>query len=309
LFQVELESLTVINDGLGVQVGDSVLVRLAGLLGELTDDLPDGLLGRINGDEFAIAFRDTDTTPDPETLVGRIRAELADIRFLDEHPVVLGTAVAVVDGMTGALRAPEAMRRVDATLRRVKLAGKGNWDYYDAGYDRSHKEDLGLAMGLPGAEAFGDLGVVFRQRRSLADRSLIALEVLSDWNHPELGPLGPERTLDLAEQSGCTPLLRTSALNQACGYAAEWHRLLGDRMPPIVLNLARSQVLDADCGQEILAAVAAADLDPRRLRIGLPVDAFDLDSITAIRLNLEGKDISVEVHGVTGAPAELVALE
>lgn len=307
LYHLDVETLTVLNNGLGVDVGDEALTQVAKVLGNLAGPLPGGLLGRVDGAEFAFAVPVTDQTPEPERLVALIREELADVRFLNERGVTVGVAIAVVDGLTNRVDAAEAMRRADLTLREAKRAGKGNWDRYDAAHDRRTTSELRLAAALPGAESFGELDLVYRQRRSLTDRSLVAIEVLLDWTHPELGALGPERTIQLAELSGNTPLLRGAALTGVRDQLRHWHGEFGDALPPVVLNLTASQVLDADCGMEIRTAVA--DLPPGLLRIGLPVSACELDSIPGVMLNLAGAGIEVEMYGLTGAPTELSSVE
>ncbi|GAA2842327.1 putative bifunctional diguanylate cyclase/phosphodiesterase [Crossiella cryophila] len=269
LCHLDLDSFTVINDGLGHHIGDELLKTTAQRLRAAVTGY-NAMVARFGSDEFAILIEDSPTPPDVAALAARINEELAEPTYLDGYGVAVSASIGIVQRPAKGMVAAELLRQADLTLHRVKASGKAQWGLFDPAREARDRARFKLAASMPGAVENGEFSLRYEPIRWLGGGELIATEVLVEWAHPELGPLPHDRCVELAESTGLILALGRWVLKRACRDAAEWRPSEGE--PPIVLaTLTPYQSQDPDLVDTVRKALAEAGLPPQRLRLRLPL--------------------------------------
>ncbi len=218
LFLIDLDRFKHVNDALGHDVGDALLVQVSRRFsGQLR---PGDLLARLGGDEFAV-FLEGMTEQEAITAAQRLEAELAE-------PVRLRTTTLQVSASIGISLAPAQgtdmnvlMRKADIAMFRAKSARSGH-HVYDASDDDDGALRLRTVQELRAALAADEFELHYQPKIRLADQQVMGVEALIRWNHPLRGQLAPGEFLPLVEEAGLMPNLSSLVLERAVRRVARW---------------------------------------------------------------------------------------
>ncbi|GDY33314.1 putative bifunctional diguanylate cyclase/phosphodiesterase [Gandjariella thermophila] len=310
LYYLGLDAFSVINDGLGYQVGDALLRVVASRLATVVDG-EHAMVARVEGDEFAILMENSPSTPDLATLIRRINDELAEPIYLDGHGVAVSASIAAVRRPQHEITPEEMLGAAQATLRRVKANGKRQWGLYDQRRDSEERATFALAAVMPGAWENGDIGVVYRPVVRAADRRIVGVQALLRWDDPERGRLlRHDQCVALAETTGLALPLGQWLLARACEQAAGWRQRLGDDTPPLYVNLPPSLTQDADLIATVTRILDATTMPAGALRLALDTRTVltETGDATDNLLVLADKGLSPALHGFGGGYRELALL-
>jgi diguanylate cyclase (GGDEF)-like protein/PAS domain S-box-containing protein len=307
LYYLGLDAFSVINDGLGHEVGDALLRVVARRL-EAVVDGEHAMIARVEGDEFAILVENSPSTPDLATLIKRINDELAEPIYLDGHGVAVSASIAAVRRPPHATTPEYLLGAAQATLRRVKSAGKRQWGLYDPQRDSRERAMFALAAVMPGACENGDIGVVYRPVVRSRDRRIVGVRALLRWDDPERDRLlRHDECIALAETTGLALPLGQWLLERACDHAAEWRQHLGDDAPALHVHLPPALSQDADLIATVTHILAETKLPARTLRLALDTRTVLTETGDASDnlLVLADKGLPPALHGFVGGYREL----
>jgi diguanylate cyclase (GGDEF)-like protein/PAS domain S-box-containing protein len=304
LYHLDLDAFSVITGGVGYQAGLQLLretgVRLADVFaGE------EATLARVGADEFAVLVRNSATTPNVVTMVGRINEALSEPLYVGGQGVATSACVGVVHQPPLDTPPKELLRNSEVTLRRARALGRRQWALFDAGDHARDTEDDALAAAMPGAWESGEITVVYRPVVHLPDGRPAAVEAMLRWARPGFGVLSHERCVELAERTGLILSLGAWALRKACEEVA----LFSD--VPVAVSLSRSQASDPDLTATVLAALEGIGLSGDRVLLTLPLsELLDErgDAAESLRV-LSDLGIGAGVAGFDGGPADLAYLD
>jgi diguanylate cyclase (GGDEF)-like protein/PAS domain S-box-containing protein len=282
---IDLDGFKSINDGLGHDVGDRVLVRVARRLSQAIDR-PCNLLARLGGDEFGVLITDGD----PAEQAPRILAALADPITVDGRELTVSASVGVVDTMAAGMAADGLMRAADITLYLAKARGRGRWERHDPqrNADQVTRHTLGTEMSA--ALARGEFFLEYQPLVSLQDGTVRRVEALVRWQHPRLGLLYPDQFIQMAEENGHIGALGRWVLSTAGAAAYDWHQRFPAAEVGVNVNVAAGQLYDPDLAEYVRATLT---------RIGLPAHLLYLELTESAVLG--------EAPGPVDALAELAA--
>ncbi|MEH0935078.1 putative bifunctional diguanylate cyclase/phosphodiesterase [Micromonospora psammae] len=278
---LDLDGFKAVNDSLGHDLGDRLLVTIARRLADCVAGLGH-LVARMGGDEFVILVDGGEGIDDA---VGVAELALAAV----SAPVLMGDQQLAVSASVGVVECPAAetsvsdlMKAADTTLYWAKAEGRGRWAVYDPERSAADIARSALAAGLPAALDRGEFVLHYQPIVSLLDGSMRAVEALVRWRHPELGLVGPDRFIGLAEETGLIVQLGEWVLGQACRDARAWHRDFPAAKLVVSVNLAARQADDP----AIVDTVAAA-LD----RTGLPAELLQLELTESAVMGTAGEPL------------------
>jgi diguanylate cyclase (GGDEF)-like protein/PAS domain S-box-containing protein len=326
LCHIDLDRLSLINNGLGWAVGDAMLRVVAGRLRRAFTE-PGTILARIGGDEFAVlSTRDRTAEGDADllALIRAINQTLAEPVDVGDQRIAVSASIGITRRVSAEVTAEELLREAEATVWRLKSRDKVQWGLYDQHQDALDRTRARLAAAMPAALAEGEIDTRFQPLVRLTDRAVAAVEARVEWPHTELGAQDHDQCLALAEETTLAVTLGGWLLAAACRQATRWSAELGARAPAVMVNLTARQANDPDLIAMVTQVVADNEVELDRLRIGLPVaevtrpgsDAEDnmrvLDEL-GVPLVLHGAgagdlyliDDGVPVHGVVLADAML----
>jgi len=248
----DIDNFKRVNDSLGHDAGDELLVALAR---RLEAGMPDGCMpARLGGDEYLVICADTDLVGGVEPLVTEVQRLLRTAVGLRGQPVrVSATIGAAVPN--GKQTAPEDLLRfADAAMYQAKRAGRGRAALASAALMAAADRQVALEGQLRDALAADELTLHF-QPVVAPDGTVLTAEALVRWPHPERGLLNPGAFLPIAEQGDLLRDLDRWVLRTALREAASWP-LTGGRRIAVAVNLAGLMPGDPDFVDTVANAVA-----------------------------------------------------
>ena len=256
----DLDKFKEVNDRLGHEAGDELLIQVADRLRGCVR--PGDLLARFGGDEFVILL-DGVAGLDAVTVVGdRVVRALEAPFWLHGEWVEISVSVGGVLGARGVSVAGAMLRDADAAMYAAKNAGRGRVQVFDDDASQHSLGRLELRSDLAQALAREELTIHYQPIVELADGRIIGFEALCRWNHPRRGPIPPDEFIPLAEETGAIVGIGEWVLGQACRRLVEWQRLPGHGHLRISVNLSPIQLQQPGAAARTLDVITSAGADP-----------------------------------------------
>ena len=268
---LDLDGFKAVNDTLGHEVGDQLLVALARRLEATVRDR--GLeMARLGGDEFVVLVAGSQDSAQVTRLAEDLVTAVAKPVTLPSGPVTVTASIGVVEGPVDHMDPAHLLRAADLALYWAKAAGKSRWALYEPDRGARDVARYSLSSALPTALAQQDIRLHYQPLRLLSDGSLHGVEALVRWKHPTLGLLGPERFVGLAEQSGLIVPLGRMVLQMACRQAFLW---FGARSgaPFISVNLSTQQLQDESLVSDVSQVLSSSGLTAPQLQLEITESA------------------------------------
>ena len=294
---VDLDRFKVINDSLGHDAGDRMLMAVAERLREAVR--PSDTIARFGGDEFTILCEELPTAEDARILAERVLALFSAPFLLDGREVFETASVGIALGR--APQQPEDLvQQADAAMYRAKASGGNRLDFFDAALRRQALARLASYAGLRRAVVTGEIELHYQPTFALRDGAPVGLEALARWRHPTRGLLGPDAFIDLAEETGLiVPLgkqILTTALHQM-----PREPIAGSGPLRVSVNLSARQLMHPDLEATVSQALDEAGVAPGRLALEITESVLLTDS-AAMRgviahLKQLGVDLSLDDFG------------
>jgi diguanylate cyclase (GGDEF)-like protein/PAS domain S-box-containing protein len=263
---LDLDGFKAINDTLGHDAGDELIRTIASRLASRLR--PSGhLVARMGGDEFVVLVEGVKETADvvrvAELALDAVRAPV----HLGGHVLNVSASVGVVDRAVEGTDAAELMKAADTTLYWAKTDGRDRWAIFDADRHASDVSRYRLSGQLPEALARGQFFVEYQPLVRLDDGVVIGTEALVRWRHPELGVLGPNRFIELAEETGAIGPLGRWVLTEACRQGRAWRDAHPTQPLLMSVNIAVRQVREAGFVDAVKEVLAETGLEPEALQL------------------------------------------
>jgi diguanylate cyclase (GGDEF)-like protein/PAS domain S-box-containing protein len=270
--RVNLDSFSVINDGIGVTAGDFLLCSIATRLQELFAGERD-MVARIASDDFAILIED-DTQRDLSQLAATINTRLSEPVYFDNQGIAVSVGIGLVRRRAGGISAGELIRAANTALHRAKRVGPGQWDLYDMEYDIRQRERCQLAAEIPGAWENGEIDVHYQPLCRLDDGGIVALVAVLRWERADGSVVGHSDFLELAEQTGLVVSLGQWILEKTCSVHVQALNHRREKQPLLRVDLTAQLSQDPDLVGVVQGALVATGLRAEQLWLGVPLTAL-----------------------------------
>ncbi|WP_091652329.1 putative bifunctional diguanylate cyclase/phosphodiesterase [Micromonospora pallida] len=268
---LDLDRFKVVNDTLGHQIGDSLLVSVGRRLREAAGD---HLVARLGGDEFVILVERASGTEDVvQVAEAALRAVNRPAR-VDGHELTVSASIGIVERPVADTTPSDLMRAADSTLHWAKGAGGARWELFDVDRNRQELARYALTAAIPAALERGEFYLDYQPLTALCDGTVIGAEALVRWRHPELGELRPDRFIGLAEETGLIVPLGGWVLADAAREAGGWPPGGRARAPFVSVNLAVRQVHAPGLVRQVRDLLERTGLPPERLQLEITESAM-----------------------------------
>ncbi|MGA9310249.1 MAG: EAL domain-containing protein [Pseudonocardiaceae bacterium] len=270
--RVNLDSFSVINDGIGLSAGEFLLCSIAARLQELVVG-ERAMVARMGTDDFAILI-EQGAERDLSQFAATINSRLCEPVYFGNQGIAVSVGIGLVRRRAGGISAGELIRAANTTLHRAKRVGRGQWDLYDMDYDIRQRERCQLAAKIPGAAENGEIDVHYQPLCRLDDGEIVALAVVLRWERADGSVVGHSDFLELAEQTGLVVSLGQWIVEKAC--SAHVQASNHPREKPLLLRVDLTTQLsqDPDLVGVVQAALAATGLRAEQLWLGVPLTAL-----------------------------------
>jgi diguanylate cyclase (GGDEF)-like protein len=261
---IDLDNFKVVNDSLGHNAGDSLLVELGDRL--RTAIRPSDTIARFGGDEFVVLCDDINDARDA-VMVGQRIVEAASKPFtLEGREMYVSASVGVALALDGNATPETLLRDSDAAMYRAKERGRGRVEVFDEALRTRILERLDLEDGLRHALQREELVVYYQPEMSSSQGRMVGVEALVRWEHPERGLLEPAVFIPLAEETGLIVEIGAWVLREACHQVSKW-REAGAQLD-VAVNMSARQLTEPDVVEVVRDALEQS---------GLPADALCIE--------------------------------
>ncbi len=264
---VDLDRFKSVNDLWGHAVGDQLILETVDRLKPLVGG--NGTLARINGDEFAILFREDANARTLKYLGQRIVDDLGQVYNVDSDPISLTASVGIATFPVNADNAEALFRAADLALFKAKSEGKQTVRFFDTEMERQLKKRSKLERDLRHALQHDEFVVFYQPQMNLKTGDLCGYEALIRWERPGEGIVSPMDFIPVAEETGLIKQLGEWVLRKACQDAAEWIE-----SGTVAVNFSASQFNYAGVDDMIEEVIRETGIDPQRLEIEITESLF-----------------------------------
>lgn len=237
LIFIDLDNFKMVNDTLGHQAGDDLLIEVAK---RLQKSVREGdTVARLSGDEFLIILNGLKSHFDAETVAEKALAELAKPIKLRTQELIITASLGITIFPVDDINPDNLMRNADTAMYQAKNAGKNVFCFFSKELNDQAQQRLKMESLLRKALQQNELSLHYQPIINATTQQIIAVEALARWHNPELGFVSPETFIALAEELGLTSI-GDWLLKTACMQAKQW---IDQGMPlKIAVNISAKQL-------------------------------------------------------------------
>jgi len=280
LLYLDFDRFKIINDSLGHNVGDQLLIEMARRL-KVSVRAVD-TIARLGGDEFAILLEAFKTADEILTIVKRIQHNLSAPFEAGENSFVMTASLGIVMNLFQYENQEDIMRDVDIAMYSAKLSGRNRFKVFDTSMRAEAENILKLENSMRKAIENGEFRIHYQPIFSLKKQQITGFEALLRWEHPKKGLLHPADFINSAEESGLIVPIGQWVLREACRQMKQWQTQFSMEPPlSISVNLSSRQFAQPDLAGKITAVLEETGLAGASLLLELTETTLIEDIETA----------------------------
>ncbi len=265
LLFLDLDDFKTINDSLGHDVGDRVLVQVAQRLSKVAR--AQDSLARLGGDEFVIAAPVAAAHAEAAVLAAEIGSAMREPIRIDEGDFIVTCSIGIAMYPADGGDVHTLMRYADTAMYQAKAGGKSKFEFFSADMNVRLQRRTAVEHALRGALQRGEFSLVYQPQLDVSDGRLLGAEALLRWRHEQLGQVSPEEFVRVAEESGLIVPLGRWVIESACAQLRRW---LDAGYPSVRLGVNLSPLqLDHQLAPDIRMILSKTGLDARCLEVEL----------------------------------------
>lgn len=265
LFFMDLDNFKYVNDSLGHESGDQLLIQTAGRLKEIFRS--SDMVTRLGGDEFTVLIENTksEDTTDITLLAEKLLARLA------KSPVAINGRSFSVNTSIGIARFPEdgqdsdtLLRNADTAMYAAKRSGKNRYAFFSEDMNSDLQQHIEMEIALKEATFSKDQIVLHYQPIvDLSTRKIVGAEALARWHHPEKGLIPPSEFIKIAEKSDLISTLSNNLLHSAFKQAKKWQA--SPNSPYLSVNISVKQFTKDGFIGHLEGLIESFGVDPSKI--------------------------------------------
>ena len=282
---LDLDGFKAVNDTLGHDAGDELLICVATRLGECIR--PTDTAARLGGDEFAMLVEDLASPGDYAIVATRMLESLQEPFHVKGKEVFVRGSIGIAMCGEGENTSDELLRNADVAMYMAKAEGKNRFELFNPSMHSAMLRRLDTEAELRGAVERQEFVLHYQPTVVLDTGRITGVEALVRWNHPERGLVPPLEFIPIAEETGLIVPLGEWVLREACAQAQRWH---GEhpKDPALMMsvNLSMRQLQQENIVATVAQVLEETGLDPACLTLEITESAVMNDHVTTIvRLN------------------------
>lgn len=261
---IDLDRFKVINDSLGHDVGDILLIEIAGRLRQSLR--ASDVVARLGGDEFVVILEEAAERDDVERIARDVLSGLGQPSQLSGHECHTTASIGIAMYPSDGVDVQTLTKNADMAMYLAKEDGKNGFRFFTKEIKAQSIERLTLESALRRALDRNQFELHYQPKVDMATGQITGVEALLRWTHPSLGVLPPMQFIPLAEETGLIVPIGRWVLKEACVQNMAWQ---GRGLPPIsmAVNLSPRQFADEHLLDDIDEALVASGMSPVLLQL------------------------------------------
>lgn len=292
LMFLDLDRFKIVNDSLGHEAGDQLLVAAAKRIDSAVRETD--TLFRMGGDEFTVLLEYLRSDQDASRVAERVVREFSEPFKISEHEVIVTTSIGISVFPRDDDTAESLVKNADAAMYRAKEAGRNRYQFYTQDMNAQAQERLELETALRKALKENEFVLYYQPKVAVDSGKVVGMEALLRWIHPQRGVIAPDKFLPYLEDTGLIVPVGEWVIRQACVDAKRWTE---DGLPPlrVSVNISSLQFRSDVLVEQVRRGLAEADLDPRRLELELTESLLVENTESAVGLLSALKELGVYI--------------
>ncbi len=261
---IDLDRFKVINDSLGHDAGDMLLVETAARL--RSSLRASDVVARLGGDEFVVILEDASERRDIERIAGELLTALSKPLELSGHECHTTASIGIAMYPPDGSDMQTLTKNADMAMYLAKEDGKNGFRFFTREIKTQSIERLTLENALRRALERDQFSLHYQPKIDMVTGQITGVEALLRWMHPDLGMVPPMQFIPLAEEIGLIVPIGRWVLNEACAQNMAWQRH-GLRPVSMAVNLSPRQFADPLLLHDVDEALAASGMSPVLLQL------------------------------------------
>lgn len=298
LMYLDLDHFKRINDTLGHEAGDTLLVEVASRIkGCLRDE---DVVARLGGDEFAVLLHQVGSAQYAYKVANKIIAALNIPLHISAQEIVIGVSIGITLAPDDSVQLDALMKNADLAMYQAKEKGRNTFQFYTADMNYQVESRLALESDLRQALKNQEFELFYQPVIDLRSNKIVAAEALLRWRHPQRGLVSPLEFITVAEESGLIVPIGRWVVRTACQQAKNIQKAL-HRPLRIAVNVSARQLHDNDFVLAVKLALDEIKLAPEWLSVELTETTLMTDGDKAIeqlkQIRALGVNIAIDDFG------------
>lgn len=295
---LDLDQFKFVNDSLGHEVGDRLLIAVAE---RLRNAVRQGdTVARQGGDEFVVVLADVERLEDAADVAAKLLAAMQTPTVIEGHELFVTASIGMSLFPQDGGDVPTLLRHADMAMYRAKDEGRNSFQFFASDMNQRVVERLSLEGGLRHALEREEFMLYYQPQVDLASGQIIGVEALLRWNHPDLGLVPPAKFIPLAEETGLIVGIGNWVLRKACAQNKAWQDA-GLPSIAVSVNISARQFRRQEMVDAVQQTLAATGLAARHLDLELTETMImhEPDRVISVlrQLSEMGVQISVDDFG------------
>lgn len=263
---VDLDDFKRINDSMGHEAGDSLLITITQRLQSAIR--VEDTLARLGGDEFTILLEPLKSVDEAIMVAERIVSQLREPIALENREVFATASIGIAYSSDGSMQSDTLLRDADAAMYQAKTHLKSGYVLFDPSMSTKISERLEIETGLRYALERDEFRLHYHPLIDLENNTMSGVEALLRWQHPTQGLVPPAKFIPIAEETGLIVPMGYWVLREACRQMQEWRHLSPENpLQTVNVNLSGKQLLRPDIVENIGRILEETGLPAHQLKL------------------------------------------
>ncbi|MDM5331703.1 bifunctional diguanylate cyclase/phosphodiesterase [Neobacillus sp. CF12] len=290
LLFLDLDRFKAINDTMGHEIGDKVLIEIAERLKECVSD--NDIISRYGGDEFSILLTDSEIRRASE-VADKIITKLSSPITLYHHDLLVTPSIGITVFPTHGESFDTLIKNADLAMYHAKSLGRNNFQFFNEELNKIAQHELEMEVNLRKALEQNQLVLFYQPQVNLETNQIYGAEALMRWIHPEKGIIPPAVFIPIAEETGLIIPMGEWAIRTACKENKRWQSA-GYSPITVSVNISAKQFFQSNLVEIVKDALTETGLEPRYLELEI-TESITMDVEHSISTLLELKNLGVKI--------------
>ncbi len=281
LLFLDLDSFKLINDTLGHQLGDLLLIQVANRIKTVLREVD--TISRVGGDEFVIIIQYIDKYEDVKSIIEKILGLFNKKFVIQDHEINITGSIGISFYPKDGDSFEALYKNADISMYEAKAIGRDTYQFYTEKLDKDIKHRMAIENSVPKALKKNEFLLHYQPIIDVGKRKVISLEALIRWQHPELGFIAPDKFIDIIENSYHITPVTEWVVNTACKQLYKLHQMGYDDLS-ISVNISGKHLIQTDLITLVQKAIRKTKIDPHYLELEITENILVNDTEKALNI-------------------------
>ena len=281
---IDLDDFKQVNDSYGHHVGDQLLWQVAG---RIRTSLRQGdTIARVGGDEFSAILLHITDAQDAAVAAQKLLKRVCVPVMLDEREIMISASIGIAIFPTDAADQEALMACADGALHRAKELGKNCHQFFSPELNKRAQESVFMRAKMRRGIDMNEFLLFYQPQIDVGTGLLSGVEALARWKSHELGMVGPDRFIPVAEETGMILEIGEQLLIMACSQAKIWNDK-GLKELKIAVNVSAVQLKRSDFAGMVKSIIE---------EYGMPSGGLEMEITESVLLEEDDDQVIMQLH-------------